>query len=120
MMTAAGRDRVFIADLMPERAGLCEAQMMRVGRGASAYDAGLPGDEFTISLVAQANSLAHDAAAAQANFLLDFRENVDAVCAFDARLRGTDMDGFARRFLRRLVDELRIGVVSRFLSGSRR
>jgi hypothetical protein len=94
-------------------------KMMRVRRGASAYDARLPRDEFTMFLVAQANGVGHDAAAGGADFL---RENVDAVCAFDARLcRGSDMDGFARHFLRLLVrerlqprpeaifDEMRIG-----------
>jgi hypothetical protein len=73
-------------------------------------------------LVAQANGLGHDTAAAGADFFRDFGENVDAVCAFDAwRWRESDLDGFDRRFLRRLAgerfqlrpeavfDELRIG-----------
>jgi hypothetical protein len=122
VMRATDGDRVFVADLSPERARLCKAKMMRVRRSASAYDAGLPGDEFAMFLVAQANGLGHDKAAAGANFLRGFRENIDAVCAFDVRLcRGRNIDGFARRFLRRLAgerfqprleavfDELRIG-----------
>ena len=96
--------------------------MMRVGRRAAAHDAGLAGYESGVLLIAQANGLAHDAAADGADFLRVFRENVDAFCAFDARLcRGSNMDGFARHFLRLLVgerfqprpeaifDELRIG-----------
>ena len=57
MVRATDGDRVFVADLPPERAGLRKAKMMRVRRGASAYDARLPGDEFTMFLVAQANGL---------------------------------------------------------------
>ena len=122
MMCATDGDRVFVADLSSERAGLGKTKMVRVGRRAAAHDAGLAGHEFAMLLVAQANGLAHDAAADGADFLRDFRENVDAVCAFDSWLcRGSNMDGCARRFLRLLVcerfqlrpeaffDELRIG-----------
>jgi hypothetical protein len=106
IMRATDGDRVFVADLPPERAGLRKAKMMRVRRGASAYDARLPGDESSMLLVAQANGLAHQAAADGADFLRDFRENVDAFCALDARLcRGSNVDGFDRRFLRLLVGE---------------
>ena len=80
--------------------------MVRVGRRAAAHDAGLAGHESGMLLVAQANGLAHDAAADGADFLRDFRENVDAFCAFDAWLcRGSNMDGFDQRFLRLLVGE---------------
>ena len=122
MMRATDRDGIFVADLSSERAGLGESKMMRIRRRAAAYDAGLAGYEFAMLLVAQANGLAHHTAADGADFLRDFRENVDTVCAFDARLcRGSNMDGFARHFLRLLVcerfqlrpeaffDELRIG-----------
>jgi hypothetical protein len=74
--------------------------------------------------------LPHDTAAAGADFLGDFRENVDSVCVFDARLcRRSNMDGFARRFLRLLVgegfqlrteavfDELSIGGLQQVLVG---
>src|ERR1700722_14489198 len=95
MMRATDRDGVFVADLSPERPGLGKAKIMRVGRGASAYDAWLPRDEFSMFLVAQANGVGHDAGAGRANFLRDFRENVYAFCGFDARLcRGSIMDGF--------------------------
>jgi hypothetical protein len=106
MMTPADRDRVFVADFSPERAGLGEAKMMRVGRGASAYDARLPGDIFTMLLIAQPNDLGRDTAAAGADLRGDFRENVDAVYTFDTRLSCRRiMDGFARRFSRRLAGE---------------
>jgi hypothetical protein len=105
VMRATDGDGVFVADLSPERARLGEAKMMRVRRGASTYDARLPGDEFTMFLVAQANGLAHDTAAAGVDFLRDFRENGGAVRAFDTRLRGRNGNGLARRFLRRLGDE---------------
>ena len=55
--------------------------MMGVGRHAAADDAGLAGHEFGMLLVAQANGLAYDAAAAWADFLRDFRENAFAPCA---------------------------------------
>src|SRR5271170_1352399 len=81
----------------------------------------------TMLLVAQVNGLAHDAAADGADSPPDFRENVDAFCAFDARLcQGSNMDGFDRRFFapaRRRPEgsstSCASGVVSRFLSGSR-
>jgi hypothetical protein len=57
-------------------------------------------------LVAQSDGLANDTTADGADFLRDFRENVDSVCGFDARLcRGSNMDGFDQRFLRLLVGE---------------
>ena len=79
MMRATDGDRVFVADLSPERAGLGEPKMMRIRRRASAYDAGLAGHEFTMFLVAQANGLGHDTAATRADFLRNFRKNVAAV-----------------------------------------
>jgi hypothetical protein len=69
MMCATDGHRVFIADFSSKRTGLCEAEMMRVCRGATAYDARLPGDEFTMFLVAQPNGFGHDTAAAGADFL---------------------------------------------------
>ena len=73
MMRATDGDRVFVADLSSERAGLGESKMMRVGRRAAAHDAGLAGHESGMLLVAQANGLAHDAAADGADFLRDFQ-----------------------------------------------
>ena len=106
MMCATDGDRVFVADLSSERTGLGKTKMVRVGRHAAADDAGLAGHEFGMLLVAHANGLAHDAAADGADFLRDSRENVDAFCAFDARLcRGSNMDGLDRHFLRLLVGE---------------
>ena len=57
-------------------------------------------------LVTQANGLGHDTAVAGADFLGDFREKVDTVCAFETWLcGGRNTDGFARHFLRLLVGE---------------
>jgi hypothetical protein len=86
MMRATDGDRVFVAGLSSERAGLGKTKMVRVGRRAAAHDAGLAGHESGMLLVAQANGLAHDAAADGADFLRDFRENVDAFCALCATL----------------------------------
>jgi len=128
MMRATDRDRVFVADLSSERAGLGRTKMVGFSRRAAAHDAGLAGHESSMLLVTQANGLAHDTAADGADFLRDFRENVDAVCAFDARLcRGSNgvscafPSASASSFaLKRSSTSCASGVVSRFLSGSRR
>ena len=54
MMCATDGDRVFVADLSSERAGLGKTKMVRVGRRAAAHDAGLAGHESGMLLVAQA------------------------------------------------------------------
>ena len=60
MMCATDGDRVFVADLSSERAGLGVSKMMRVGRRAAAHDARLAGYKLAMLLVAQANGLGHD------------------------------------------------------------
>ena len=62
-MDPADRDRVFVADLAAERAGLGEANVMRFGWRAAADDAGLCGDELAVLLVAQADGLRRNATA---------------------------------------------------------
>jgi hypothetical protein len=129
MVRATEGDRIFVADLPPECAGLGKTKVVRVGRRAATHDAGLTGHESGVLLVAQTNGLAHDGAAG-ADFLRYFRENIDAVCAFDARLfPASDMHGFGRRFFRRLVgerfqlrleavfDEMRVGGPQQVLVG---
>ena len=64
VMEPADGDRVLVADLSPEGSGLGEAEMMRFGRAASAYNARLPSNELAVLLVAQANRLGGDATAA--------------------------------------------------------
>ena len=63
MMEPADRDRVFVADLAAERAGLGEANVMGFGWRPAANDAGLGGDELAMLLVAQANGLRRNASA---------------------------------------------------------
>ena len=57
MMDAADWDRVLVADLTIERAGLSKANVVRFGGRAAAYDTGLRGDEFAMLLVAQTDGL---------------------------------------------------------------
>ena len=45
MVGAAERHREFVADLLSHGVGLRELQMMRIGRGPAADQAGLGGDE---------------------------------------------------------------------------
>jgi hypothetical protein len=52
MMDAADRDRVLVADFAAQRPGLGEADMMRLGGGATADDAWLGGDESAVLLIA--------------------------------------------------------------------
>ena len=66
MMEPADGDRVFVADLAAERAGLGEANVMRFGWRPAADDAGLRGDELAVLLVAQANGLRRNATAPDA------------------------------------------------------
>ena len=68
MMEAANRDRVFVADFPPQRAGLSEAKVMRFGRRTAANDARLLCDEFAMFLVPQANGLRRKRAPARACF----------------------------------------------------
>ena len=67
MMCATDGDRVFVADLSSERAGLGKTKMVRVGRRAAAHDAGLAGHESGMLFVAKPNGLAHETAAARAD-----------------------------------------------------
>src|SRR5277367_6650977 len=133
MMRATDGDRVFVADLSSERAGLGESKMMRVGRRAAAHDARLAGYESGVLLVVQAIGLARDSAADGADFLGDLCKGADAVSDVEARIRlGSDLAGFSRRLLRflaanassltvkRLSTSCPSGFVSRFLSGIRR
>ena len=59
-METADGNRIFVADLSPERARLSEANMMCLGGRPAAHDAGLLGDELAVLLVAQANGLRRD------------------------------------------------------------
>src|SRR5277367_3142823 len=96
MMRATDRDRVFIAHLSSERAGLGESKMMRVGRRAAAYDAGLAGYESGVLLVAEANGLAHDSTGDGADFPGDLCKAANAVFHVEARVwLGSGLAGFA-------------------------
>ena len=53
-----------VADLSPERTGLGKAQVMWVGRRATAHEARLGRDEPAVFFVAQADGLCRDVAAA--------------------------------------------------------
>lgn len=57
MVAAAERHGELIADLAPQRAALCEPQMMGVDRFAAADQARLFGDESDVVLVADASRL---------------------------------------------------------------
>jgi hypothetical protein len=57
MMQPAERDRKLVADLAPERSGLGKAQVVWLGRGATAHQAGLLRHEPTVLLIAKANGL---------------------------------------------------------------
>ena len=63
-MEAAYRHGELIADLSPERTGLGKAQVMWVGRCATAHEARLGRDEPAVFFVAQADGLCRDVAAA--------------------------------------------------------
>ena len=65
-MEPADGDRVFVADLSAERAGLGKANVMRFGRRPAADNAWLRGDELAVLLVAQTNGLRRNATAADA------------------------------------------------------
>ena len=69
MVEAADRNRVLVADLSSERARLGEADVMRLGGGPAADDAGLSGDELAVLLVAQPDRLGHEAAPIRLAFL---------------------------------------------------
>ena len=63
VMEPADGHNELVADLSAERTGLGEAQVMWVGRGATAQEAGLGRYELAVLLVAQADGLCGDAAA---------------------------------------------------------
>jgi hypothetical protein len=63
----ADRNRVFVADLTAERAGLGETNVVGFGRRAAINDAGLRGDELAVLFVAQPNGLGRNAATARAS-----------------------------------------------------
>src|SRR5271166_2878213 len=65
-METADGDRVFVADLPPERAWLGEANMMRFRRRPATDNTGLTGDELAVLFVAQANGLCGNTTAARA------------------------------------------------------
>ena len=62
VMEPADRDRVFVADLAPQRARLSEPKVMGFRRRPAADHAGLHSDILAVLLVAQANRLGGDAA----------------------------------------------------------
>ena len=64
VMEPADRDRVFVADLAPQRARLSEPKVMGFSRRPPADHARLRGDVLAVLLVAQANCLGGDATAA--------------------------------------------------------
>ena len=63
VMEPADGDRVFVADLAPQRTRLSEPKVMGFRRRPAADHAGLRSDVFAVLLVAQANSLGGQAAA---------------------------------------------------------
>ena len=69
VMEPTDRHSELVADLSPERTGLGKAQVMRVGRCATAHEARLGRDEPAVLLVAQADGLCGDAAAAHVEFV---------------------------------------------------
>jgi hypothetical protein len=95
MMRATDGDRVFVAGLSSERAGLGKTKMVRVGRRAAAHDARLAGHESGMLLVAQANGLPNDAAADGVDFLGDLSKGADAV--FRRRRAGLGRERLDRR-----------------------
>ena len=64
VMEPADRHGKLVADLSPERSRLGKAQVMGVGRRATAHEARLGRDEPAVFFVAQSNGLCRDAAAA--------------------------------------------------------
>src|SRR5271156_2724229 len=133
MMRATDRDRVFIAHLSSERAGLRESKMMRVGRRAAAHDAGLAGYESGVLLIAQANGLAHDSAvdgqissgtsAKAPTPFLTSRPGSGSGATWPASLDGSCASSPANASsftVKRLSTSCPSGFVSRFLSGIRR
>ena len=58
VMGSAERDREFVTDLAPQRAGLGEPKMVGIGRASAADQTGLRGHEFEMGLVAMAARLA--------------------------------------------------------------
>src|ERR1700733_7781432 len=64
VMEPADRDRVFVTDLAAQRARLSEPKVMGFSRRSAADHAGLHSDVRAVLLVAQANRLGSDAAAA--------------------------------------------------------
>ena len=64
MVQPADWDCIFIAHLSAESTGLSKPNVMGLGWRAAAHNARLDRDELTVLLVAQANRLRGDAAAA--------------------------------------------------------
>ena len=110
-MCATDGDRVFVADFSSEHTGLAKTKMMGVERHAAADDAGLAGHGFGMLLVAQANGLADDPAAAWADFLRDFRKRGSAAGATLTASIGVSCAGSSASAstLALKLDELRIG-----------
>src|SRR5271166_3442952 len=76
MVETTNRNGIFVADFPSERARLRKPKVMRFGRRAAAYDAGLLGHKFAMLLVAQADRLARQAASPAANgFLRGLRDS---------------------------------------------
>ena len=98
MVEATNWDGEFVADFASERARLRKTKMMRFGRGAATYDAGLPRDKLAVFLIAQTDRLTcQTASSAGDGFLRSLREGV-----FDVRACGAFGNG------RRNFDSLRV------------
>ena len=54
MMTAAERDREFIADFSAQSRGLCKTEVMGIGGAAAANQTRLLGDRFDVVPIANA------------------------------------------------------------------
>jgi hypothetical protein len=79
MVEATDRNGIFVADFSTERARLGVTKVMRFGRRAATYNAGLPRHEFSVLLVAHADRLADQAASPGPDVLRCLREDVCAV-----------------------------------------
>jgi hypothetical protein len=82
MVDATHRNGELVADLAAERPRLGKTQMVRIGGGAAAHDAGLRGDEFAVVLVSQPNGLGRHVATADARL---FWKRCWGLCGFRIR-----------------------------------